>query len=120
MQLNLLTPMLLSRAVAPGMKERRSGCIINIGSESGTTTTSMVPVYAASKHGRLLVKAMQSTVPSLCQCVAESIPLLFRTQGLELQHPQRTASVRRTRGVSQPRLGEHSHDLWYTRYIVLT
>ena len=51
MQVNLLTPMLLSQRVAPGMKRKGAGCIINIGSESGVTTQSMVPVYAASKHG---------------------------------------------------------------------
>ena len=51
MQLNLLTPMLLSKRVTQGMKSKGSGFIINIGSESGTTTSSMVPVYAASKHG---------------------------------------------------------------------
>ena len=53
MQINLLTPMMLSQRCTPGMKAKRSGFILNIGSESGTTTASMVPVYAASKHGNL-------------------------------------------------------------------
>ena len=54
MQLNLVTPMLLSQRLARGMKERGAGLVVNIGSESGTVTRSMVPVYAASKYGPCL------------------------------------------------------------------
>jgi short-subunit dehydrogenase len=64
MQVNLITPMQLSQRCAPGMKAKRAGLIVNVGSESGVTTQSMVPVYAASKHGACACVCV-------CACVRE-------------------------------------------------
>src|SRR5690349_15309207 len=48
-QVNLLGAMLLTRAVLPGMLERRHGAIITVGSLSGRV--AMEPVYSATKYG---------------------------------------------------------------------
>jgi NAD(P)-dependent dehydrogenase (short-subunit alcohol dehydrogenase family) len=49
LEVNLLSAMLLSRAVLPGMLERRHGAIIAVGSLSGRI--AMEPVYSATKYG---------------------------------------------------------------------
>lgn len=46
---NLLGAMLLTRAVLPGMLERRHGAIISVGSLSGRV--AMEPLYSATKYG---------------------------------------------------------------------
>jgi short-subunit dehydrogenase len=46
---NLLGAMLLTRAVLPGMLERRHGAIVSVGSLSGRV--AMEPLYSASKYG---------------------------------------------------------------------
>lgn len=48
-QVNLLGAMLATRAVLPGMLERRHGSIICVGSLSGRV--AMEPVYSATKYG---------------------------------------------------------------------
>lgn len=48
-RVNLLGPMLLTRAVLPGMLERRRGAIICVGSLSGRV--AMEPLYSATKYG---------------------------------------------------------------------
>ena len=47
--MNLLGAMLLTRAVLPGMVERRHGAIISVASVSGLIATD--PLYSASKFG---------------------------------------------------------------------
>ena len=49
--LNLRAPFLLSRAVAPGMIERRWGKIVNISSQTGVIALDDHAAYAASKGG---------------------------------------------------------------------
>jgi short-subunit dehydrogenase len=49
LQVNLLGAMLLTRAVLPGMLERRDGAVISIGSLSGRV--AMEPLYSATKYG---------------------------------------------------------------------
>ncbi len=49
LEVNLLGAMLLTRAVLPGMLERRHGAIVSVGSLSGRV--AMEPVYSASKFG---------------------------------------------------------------------
>jgi short-subunit dehydrogenase len=49
LEVNLLAAMLLTRAVLPGMLERRHGAIISVGSLSGRV--AMEPVYSATKYG---------------------------------------------------------------------
>jgi short-subunit dehydrogenase len=46
---NLLGAMLLTRAVLPGMLERRHGAVITVGSLSGRV--AMEPLYSATKYG---------------------------------------------------------------------
>ena len=48
-QVNLIGAMLLTRAVLPGMLERRRGAIISVGSLSGRV--AMEPLYSATKYG---------------------------------------------------------------------
>src|SRR2546423_9808226 len=47
---NLVAPMLLTRAVLPGMLERKRGHVVNIASVAGKTMTPFNSVYSASKH----------------------------------------------------------------------
>jgi short-subunit dehydrogenase len=49
LNVNLVAAMLLTRAVLPGMLERRHGAIISVGSLSGRV--AMEPVYSATKYG---------------------------------------------------------------------
>ena len=49
LEVNLLSAMLLTRAVLPGMLERDRGAIIFVGSLSGRV--AMEPLYSASKYG---------------------------------------------------------------------
>jgi short-subunit dehydrogenase len=48
-QVNLIGAMLLTRAVLPGMLEKRHGAIISVGSLSGRV--AMEPLYSATKYG---------------------------------------------------------------------
>lgn len=49
LRVNLLGAILLTRAVLPGMLERRHGAIISVGSLAGRV--AMEPLYSASKYG---------------------------------------------------------------------
>ena len=46
---NLIGTMNVSRAVAPGMMERRQGRIVNVASVAGLSPTTVEPVYAVAK-----------------------------------------------------------------------
>ena len=48
-EVNLLGAMLLTRAVLPGMLQRRHGAVISVGSLSGRV--AMEPLYSATKYG---------------------------------------------------------------------
>jgi len=48
-EVNLIGAMLMTRAVLPGMLERRQGAIISVGSLSGRV--AMEPLYSATKYG---------------------------------------------------------------------
>lgn len=50
-QLNLVTPMLLVRQLLPGMLERGSGRIVNVGSTFGSIGFAWFAAYSASKFG---------------------------------------------------------------------
>ena len=49
LNVNLMGAMLLTRAVLPGMLDRRHGAIVSVGSLSGRV--AMEPVYSATKYG---------------------------------------------------------------------
>jgi len=49
-EVNLVSPMLLTRAALPGMLERKRGHVVNIASVAGKTMTPFNSVYSASKH----------------------------------------------------------------------
>jgi short-subunit dehydrogenase len=49
LRVNLLGAILLTRAVLPGMLERRHGAIVSVGSLAGRV--AMEPLYSASKYG---------------------------------------------------------------------
>src|SRR5262249_10015328 len=63
MDTNLKSVFLLSKAAAPGMCERRSGHIINIGSLAGKNAFKGGAVYCASKWGLI----------GLTECLAEDL-----------------------------------------------
>lgn len=47
----LVAPMRLARLALPGMRARRDGCIVNVSSIYGRTTTPFTGWYQAAKHG---------------------------------------------------------------------
>lgn len=51
LRLNLLGPFLMTRAVLPGMIERRSGAIVMIASAAGLHARQAGAAYVSSKHG---------------------------------------------------------------------
>lgn len=53
MAVNLDGPMMLTRAVLPGMVERRSGSIVNVASVGGLKGGTAGAAYTGSKHGLL-------------------------------------------------------------------
>lgn len=50
MRVNTLAPLYLTRAVLPGMRERGSGSIVNVGSAASTRGAAAGAVYTMSKH----------------------------------------------------------------------
>ncbi len=51
MRLNLTSAMLLCRALVPGMRRRRRGCIVLLGSESALAAGRKGALYSAAKFG---------------------------------------------------------------------
>jgi short-subunit dehydrogenase len=49
--LDLVIPILLARALLPGMIARRSGCILNIGSVASLIAVPTFSIYSAAKYG---------------------------------------------------------------------
>lgn len=48
--LNALAPVMVARAVAPGMRERGGGTIVTIGSTNGVLVTPLMGAYSAGKY----------------------------------------------------------------------
>jgi short-subunit dehydrogenase len=51
LNLDLAVPILLARALLPGMIARRSGCILNIDSVAGLAAVPTFSIYSAAKYG---------------------------------------------------------------------
>lgn len=51
MKVNLIAPLMLARAVVPGMKKRKWGRIVNISSAFGIVARGKQTLYTATKHG---------------------------------------------------------------------
>ncbi len=51
MELNFFVPLAMAQLVAPGMRDRRSGFIVNVGSIAGKVTLPWMTLYSASKYG---------------------------------------------------------------------
>ena len=49
-ELNLFAPVEMTQLVVPGMRARRGGMIVNIGSIAGKVTLPWLTLYSASKH----------------------------------------------------------------------
>jgi short-subunit dehydrogenase len=49
-ELNLFAPLVMTQLVAPAMRERRSGMIVNVGSIAGKVTLPWFTLYSASKY----------------------------------------------------------------------
>jgi short-subunit dehydrogenase len=50
MELNFFVPLAMTQLVAPGMRARRSGMIVNVGSIGGKVVLPWMTVYSASKR----------------------------------------------------------------------
>jgi gluconate 5-dehydrogenase len=78
---NLTAPYRLSRAVAPGMVERRWGRILNIGSILSVIGKTSALSYVASKHGLAgLTKALACELGPSGVCVNAICPGYFKTE----------------------------------------
>jgi NADP-dependent 3-hydroxy acid dehydrogenase YdfG len=84
-QVNVAGAINLLSAVAPGMKARRRGHIVNIGSMAGLVTSPGIPVYAASKAAlHSLNQALRVDLHGSNVRVSEIAPGRVRT-GMHLQ-----------------------------------
>jgi NADP-dependent 3-hydroxy acid dehydrogenase YdfG len=78
---NLFGALDLSRAILPGMRERRQGCIVNISSTGGIATAPGIGMYCATKHAlEAMSEAMASELAPLGIKVLLVEPGAFRTQ----------------------------------------
>jgi short-subunit dehydrogenase len=77
---NLIAPVLLSRAVLPAMKRRRFGQIVNIGSILGSIGFAYFATYSSSKAGlRLFSEALRREVAGTGIVVSYIAPRAART-----------------------------------------
>ena len=73
-ELNFFVPLALTQLVAPGMRERRSGFIVNIGSIAGKVTLPWMTLYSVSKFALgsltegLRMELMESGVRTMIVC----------------------------------------------------
>jgi short-subunit dehydrogenase len=80
MHVNLLAPMILSQAVIPGMKQRKSGMIVNIGSVFGAIPFAYFATYSTSKAGiRALSDALRRELEDTGISVVHIAPRAVKT-----------------------------------------
>jgi NAD(P)-dependent dehydrogenase (short-subunit alcohol dehydrogenase family) len=63
METNYFGPLRCTQAVAPQMRQRKSGCIINVASVAGHVACSPMAPYTASKYA----------LEALCECLAQEM-----------------------------------------------
>lgn len=74
MELNFFAPMALAQLVVPGMRQRRSGMIVNVGSIGGKVTLPWMTLYSASKFALgswtegLRMELLQDNVRTMVVC----------------------------------------------------
>lgn len=90
LEINVLSVMRVSQAIARGMKERRTGHIFNISSILADRVYQYTMVYAASKHAvRALCRGMRVELAPFGVKVTEIAPGLVETRILEnTEHPE--------------------------------
>jgi short-subunit dehydrogenase len=77
---NLIAPVLLSRAVLPAMKRKRSGQIVNIGSILGSIGFAYFATYSSSKAGlRMFSEALRRELADTGIVVTYAAPRAART-----------------------------------------
>jgi NAD(P)-dependent dehydrogenase (short-subunit alcohol dehydrogenase family) len=96
MAVNLRGPFLCTRAVAPGMKARRAGAIINVSSNAGVVGGLDESTYCASKFG------LEGLSRSLSQ---EFTPFNVSVNTITPGHPMHTA-------MSEVTYGEETRKIW--------
>jgi dehydrogenase/reductase SDR family member 7B len=81
LEIDLLAPILLTRAVLPSMVERRSGHIVFVSSLVGKVGTPLRTIYSASKHGlQGLGEALRAEVARHGIGVTLAVPGFVRTE----------------------------------------
>jgi NAD(P)-dependent dehydrogenase (short-subunit alcohol dehydrogenase family) len=92
---NLRGPFLCARAVAPGMKRRRSGAIINVSSNAGVRGGDNESAYCASKFG----------IEGFSRALSiEMAPYNVSVNTITPGHPVRTAMSETTYGAEQRKI----------------
>lgn len=85
---NFFGVMRIVSALLPGMRERRSGAVVNVGSVSGYFGTPFHGVYAASKHALAgYTEALRYELEPFGVRVALVEPAAHRT-GIAMEHPR--------------------------------
>lgn len=86
LQTSLIGPMIVTRAVLPGMRKQRSGHIISISSTAGLTSLEFCSAYSASKFGlEGFMQALQTEVSPFGITTTIVNPGFFRTELLTEQ-----------------------------------
>ncbi len=99
---NLRGPFLCSRAVAPGMKARRSGAIINVSSNAGVRGGNDETAYCASKFG----------IEGFSRALAiEMAPHRVSVNTITPGHPVHTAMSETTYGPEQRKIWKDPAEL---------
>jgi short-subunit dehydrogenase len=99
--INLLSPMLLTRAALPGMLERNRGHVVNMSSMAGKMAVAYTGVYAAAKAGlAALTQSLRAEVTDAGVGLSVICPGFVRDEGMfaaaeeaGFQAPKRVGTV---------------------------
>lgn len=109
MEVNVLAPMVLSRAAGRHMVERGSGKIINVASTSGILGKATLAAYSASKGALLqFTKALAAEWAGAGVQVNAIAPGAFATDAQRVVLDSPDLLARRTRKIPARRMGESS------------